>query len=117
MIYKGYLLSGGNPIADVKKLLENLHNWTEVNKINLNIVASGVTGYASSILSTGFSFDTSIIETVAHMKSSVASYGEIDVICDVGGQDIKVLFMKNGSVVDFKLNTQCSAGNGYFALS
>jgi predicted nucleotide-binding protein (sugar kinase/HSP70/actin superfamily) len=48
------------------------------------------------------------------MRSAVAYYGDIDIICDIGGQDIKVLFMKHGRVVDFNLNTQCSAGNGYF---
>ena len=38
-------------------------------------------------------------------------------ICDVGGQDIKLIILKNGRVKDFKLNTQCSAGNGYFLQS
>ena len=38
-------------------------------------------------------------------------------ICDVGGQDIKLIILKNGQVKDFKLNTQCSAGNGYFLQS
>ena len=38
-------------------------------------------------------------------------------ICDVGGQDIKIIILKNGRVKDFKLNTQCSAGNGYFLQS
>jgi hypothetical protein len=36
---------------------------------------------------------------------------------DVGGQDIKLIVLKNGRVKDFKLNTQCSAGNGYFLQS
>ena len=39
------------------------------------------------------------------------------VIVDVGGQDIKLIVLKNGRVKDFKLNTQCSAGNGYFLQS
>ena len=47
------------------------------------------------------------------MRAAKEYYGDVDVICDVGGQDIKVLFLKHGRVVDFKLNTQCSAGNGY----
>ena len=38
-------------------------------------------------------------------------------ICDVGGQDIKLIILQNGRVKDFKLNTQCSAGNGYFLQS
>jgi activator of 2-hydroxyglutaryl-CoA dehydratase len=36
---------------------------------------------------------------------------------DVGGQDIKIIILHNGRVKDFKLNTQCSAGNGYFLQS
>jgi predicted nucleotide-binding protein (sugar kinase/HSP70/actin superfamily) len=39
------------------------------------------------------------------------------VIVDVGGQDIKIIILHNGRVKDFKLNTQCSAGNGYFLQS
>ena len=35
----------------------------------------------------------------------------------MGGQDIKIIILKNGRVKDFKLNTQCSAGNGYFLQS
>ena len=35
-------------------------------------------------------------------------------IVDVGGQDIKIIVLRDGRVKDFRLNTQCSAGNGYF---
>ena len=58
-----------------------------------------------------------LVETVAHTESALAFYPDADVICDVGGQDIKLIILKNGQVKDFKLNTQCSAGNGYFLQS
>ena len=48
------------------------------------------------------------------MSRRARFFGDVDVICDIGGQDIKVLFMKNGDVKNFQLDTQCSAGNGYF---
>ncbi|MCK5408287.1 MAG: CoA activase, partial [Candidatus Krumholzibacteria bacterium] len=54
---------------------------------------------------------------VAHAESALHYYDDVDVICDVGGQDIKIMALKDGSVKDFKLNTQCSAGNGYFLQS
>jgi predicted nucleotide-binding protein (sugar kinase/HSP70/actin superfamily) len=38
----------------------------------------------------------------------------VDAIIDVGGQDIKIIVLNHGAVKDFRLNTQCSAGNGYF---
>jgi len=56
--------------------------------------------------------DVNIVETVAHMMSATTYFGEIDVICDIGGQDIKVLFMQNGDIKNFRLSNQCSAGNG-----
>src|SRR5688500_11921384 len=46
------------------------------------------------------------------MMSAVHFFGDVDVICDIGGQDIKVLFMKNGDIQNFKLSNSCSAGNG-----
>ena len=53
-----------------------------------------------------------IVETVAHMASAVHYFGDVDVVCDIGGQDIKVLFLKNGDIQNFKLSNSCSAGNG-----
>jgi predicted nucleotide-binding protein (sugar kinase/HSP70/actin superfamily) len=56
--------------------------------------------------------DVNIVETVAHMMSATTYFGDVDVICDIGGQDIKVLFMQNGDIKNFRLSNQCSAGNG-----
>jgi activator of 2-hydroxyglutaryl-CoA dehydratase len=39
------------------------------------------------------------------------------VICDIGGQDIKVLFLENGMMKNFRLSNQCSAGNGMLLQS
>ncbi|MCP4679084.1 MAG: CoA activase [Deltaproteobacteria bacterium] len=114
LIYRDYMLSIGNPISDIRELFAKLKNWAREQGIELHVNGTGVTGYASSILDKAFSFDAQVVETVAHMKSAVFHYGEVDIICDIGGQDIKILFMKHGRVIDFRLNTQCSAGNGYF---
>ena len=46
------------------------------------------------------------------MMAAVKYCGDVDVICDIGGQDIKVLFMVNGEIRNFRLSNQCSAGNG-----
>lgn len=114
LIYKDYVLSKGNPIIDVREMLSRLDRWVTDKQLNLEILGVGVTGYAASILQQAFGIDVAVVETVAHLKSARHAYGDVDIICDVGGQDIKVLFMKHNRVVDIKLNTQCSAGNGYF---
>ena len=114
VIYRDYVLSNGNPIDDVREMFRRMEEWVAAQGIALTVAGTAITGYASPILQEAFSLDVAVVETVAHMRSAAHYYGEVDIICDIGGQDIKVLFMKNGRVVDFKLNTQCSAGNGYF---
>src|SRR2546430_2056861 len=47
-----------------------------------------------------------IVETVAHMMAAVKYFGDVDVICDIGGQDIKVLFMAHGEIRNFRLSNQ-----------
>jgi len=117
LIYRDYVLSGGNPVVDARDMFNRMNGWCDEKAVTLDIAMTAVTGYASSILKKAFRFDTAVVETVAHMRSAVDRFGDVDIICDVGGQDIKVLFMKHGRVVDFRLNTQCSAGNGYFIQS
>jgi hypothetical protein len=41
-------------------------------------------------------------------------FPEADVICDVGGTDVKIMILRQGTVADFRLNSQCSSGNGAF---
>jgi activator of 2-hydroxyglutaryl-CoA dehydratase len=77
----------------------------------------GTTGYAKDILKDTLGADVALVETVAHTESALQFYKDVDVIVDVGGQDIKLIILKNRQVKDFKLNTQCSAGNGYFLQS
>jgi len=111
LLLKVYQLSKGNPIADTLELLQKIqvqdpHGFYDIKGL-------GVTGYAADVLGGALGADANIIETIAHMKSAQKAFGEsINVICDIGGQDIKVLFMKNGMMKNFRLSNQCSAGNG-----
>jgi activator of 2-hydroxyglutaryl-CoA dehydratase/predicted nucleotide-binding protein (sugar kinase/HSP70/actin superfamily) len=112
LLLKSYTLSKGNPIADTKDLLKDLKERVERHGAKLEIIGFGATGYAADVLEETLRADVNIVETVAHMMSATRFFGVIDVICDIGGQDIKVLFMENGDIKSFKLSNQCSAGNG-----
>jgi predicted CoA-substrate-specific enzyme activase len=117
VLSKAYRLSRGNPIEDTKEIIARLRDSVERQGASLEVVGFGVTGYAKDVLKDVFGADVAIVETVAHTSSALHFYDEVDVICDVGGQDIKIMILKDGQVKDFKLNTQCSAGNGYFLQS
>jgi predicted CoA-substrate-specific enzyme activase len=117
ILVKCYQLSKGNPIEDTMDMFSNLRQQVEEQGATLRILGMGTTGYAKDILRDVLNADAAIVETVAHTEASLHFYPEADVICDVGGQDIKLIILQNGRVKDFKLNTQCSAGNGYFLQS
>jgi activator of 2-hydroxyglutaryl-CoA dehydratase/predicted nucleotide-binding protein (sugar kinase/HSP70/actin superfamily) len=112
IICKAYQLSKGNPIQDAKELLTQLRDYVVNQGAELSILGFGATGYAADVLQETVRADVNIVETVAHMMSAVRYFGDVDVICDIGGQDIKVLFMKNGDIANFRLSNSCSAGNG-----
>jgi activator of 2-hydroxyglutaryl-CoA dehydratase/predicted nucleotide-binding protein (sugar kinase/HSP70/actin superfamily) len=112
ILKKEYQLSKGNPIQDVKEILGRLKAWVTDQGCTLEVLGFGATGYAADVLEKTVKSDVNIVETVAHMMSATSYFGDIDVICDIGGQDIKVLFMQNGDIKNFRLSNQCSAGNG-----
>ena len=114
ILAKSYRLSAGNPLDDTREILRELDEQVKSQGASLAIRGVGTTGYAKDMLKETLLADIAIVETVAHTQSALHYHSDADVIVDVGGQDIKVIFLKHGAVKDFRLNTQCSAGNGYF---
>jgi activator of 2-hydroxyglutaryl-CoA dehydratase/predicted nucleotide-binding protein (sugar kinase/HSP70/actin superfamily) len=117
VLYKAYTLSKGNPIQDTKDILAQIKAYVLDQGAEFECMGFGATGYAANVLEESVKADVNIVETVAHMMSAVRYVPDADVVCDIGGQDIKVLFLaenKDGGrdVRDFRLSNQCSAGNG-----
>ncbi len=117
VLCKAYQLSKGNPIQDTIDIFDELRAQVESQGAELEVLGVGTTGYAKDVLKDVLAADAALVETVAHTESAVKYYKDPHVIVDVGGQDIKLIVLTDGRVKDFKLNTQCSAGNGYFLQS
>src|SRR6201993_4109115 len=117
ILCKAYQLSNGNPIQDTIEMFAKLREQVESKGATLEVLGVGTTGYAKDILKDVLHADVALVETVAHTESALKFYDDPHVIIDVGGQDIKLIVLKDGRVKDFKLNTQFSAGNGYFLQS
>ena len=114
VLARAYQLSKGNPIEDTIEILDALRSQVESQGATIEVLGAATTGYAKDTLRDVICADVALVETVAHAKSALHYYDAPDAIVDVGGQDIKLIILKDGRVKDFKLNTQCSAGNGYF---
>ena len=117
VLSKAYRLSNGNPIQDTIEILADLRRQVEEQGATLSVLGVGTTGYAKDMLHQVLRADVGLAETVAHTESAIRFFADPQVIVDVGGQDIKLIILHKGRVKDFKLNTQCSAGNGYFLQS
>jgi activator of 2-hydroxyglutaryl-CoA dehydratase/predicted nucleotide-binding protein (sugar kinase/HSP70/actin superfamily) len=118
VLAKAYRLSEGNPITDAIEVLGDLRRQVEEDSgASLKTLGVGTTGYAKDILQQVLSADVALVETVAHTESALRYVADPHVVVDVGGQDIKLILLRHGRVRDFRLNAQCSAGNGYFLQS
>ncbi len=114
LLASSYLLSQSDPISDAVTVLRDLREKLESAGGQVDVLGLGTTGYSKNLLQKVLSADVALVETVAHARSSLRLFPGADAIIDVGGQDIKIILLQNGAVKDFRLNTQCSAGNGYF---
>jgi predicted CoA-substrate-specific enzyme activase len=109
LLYTTYVLSKGNPIDDAKALFRRIE---EAGYRRVGALA--LTGYGKDLLRDILGADVAIVETVAHAKAALHVFPNAEVICDVGGTDVKIMILRQGTVADFRLNSQCSSGNGAF---
>jgi predicted CoA-substrate-specific enzyme activase len=108
--YSCYAPSKGNPIEDAKVLFRQIHEAIGEGEI----LGLGITGYGKDLLKGILGADCPVVETIAHATAGLHFFPDADCICDVGGVDVKIMILNNGAVTDFRLNSQCSSGNGAF---
>ena len=101
----------GKPIPaalqGLAKIYEHIKKGTE-------IVAVGVTGSAREIISKRIGADLVKNEITAHATASLYFHQNVRTIIEIGGQDSKIILMKDSVVSDFNMNTICAAGTGSF---
>lgn len=110
LLFSCYALSKGNPIEDAKSLFRQIREAIGDSKI----LALAITGYGKDLLKGILGADCPVVETIAHATAGLHFFPDADCICDVGGVDVKIMLLNNGAVTDFRLNSQCSSGNGAF---
>ena len=114
IIYSYYNANKGNPIEAVEEGLDGLKKACAESGTNLNIKGSCSTGYGEDLVKAAFQLDSGIVETMAHYMAAHYLDPDVSFILDIGGQDMKAIFVTDGVIDRIEINEACSSGCGSF---
>ncbi|MBQ7069646.1 MAG: CoA activase [Synergistaceae bacterium] len=118
---KAVLLDESKTEILARKLMPSGWNSKETaNEILSWLISLGHERNEIKITATGYGrvsvpdADSTLTEITCHGKGAAFLGGNDLTVIDIGGQDTKVIILKNGRVIDFVMNDKCSAGTGKF---
>ena len=114
IITSAYIWTEGNPVEAVRKLLDILKNNLPKE---YQVKGIGTTGSARKLI--GLMLKACIVknEITAHAIGTLTFYPNVRTILEIGGQDSKIILIKNGIITNYAMNTLCAAGTGSFLSS
>lgn len=114
IITSAYIWTEGNPVEAVRKLLNILKDKLPKQ---YQVKGIGTTGSARKLI--GLMLKACIVknEITAHAIGTLTFYPNIRTILEIGGQDSKIILIKNGIITNYAMNTLCAAGTGSFLSS
>ena len=78
------------------------------------VIGVGTTGSARRFAGVLVGADLVKNEIIAHAAAAIHLYPDVSTVLEIGGQDSKLIVIRDGVVVDFAMNTVCAAGTGSF---
>lgn len=114
LLFSFYKGNSGNPIKTVAEGLSLLKEKCMKAGTILNFIGGCSTGYGEDLIKTAFNLPHGIVETMAHYMAALHIDENVSFILDIGGQDMKAIFVDNGVVNRIEINEACSSGCGSF---
>jgi len=111
LLYSFYKNNEGKPLEAVRAMLHELYQLIPPGSFIANAT---VTGYGEGLVKAAFDVDLGEIETMAHYKAADSFLPGVEFILDIGGQDMKCMKIRDGSIYNIMLNEACSSGCGSF---
>ena len=109
-----YAPNEGEPLLVAKKAMIQMRDRYKRDNIDLNILAVGTTGYGEQLFAKAFQAEYHTVETVAHARAAEKYVKDATFILDIGGQDMKAIWLDNGIITNILVNEACSSGCGSF---
>ena len=111
LVAYNYLLTQGKPIEMVQQgLLQIKEQLPE----DVDICGVATTGSARYLVGVITGADLIKNEITSHAVAALLYFPEVQTIIEIGGQDSKIIIIRDGVVTDFGMNTVCAAGTGSF---
>ncbi len=111
LLYHFYSNNNGSPLATAIRAMKEIHGLLPEKA---RLAWSCSTGYGEALLKSAFLLDEGEVETISHYYAAAFFEPEVDCILDIGGQDMKCIKIKDGTVDSVQLNEACSSGCGSF---
>ncbi|MFX0069924.1 MAG: acyl-CoA dehydratase activase [Candidatus Hermodarchaeota archaeon] len=111
-----FLRNRGSPIDSVKDGMSKLREQIEADpKLQqYEIRVCGTTGSARYLTKAIVGGDLAKTEIIAHAVGAQSEYPDVRTILEIGGQDSKIILLRDGIIIDFAMNSVCAAGTGSF---
>ena len=111
LLYHFYSNNNGSPLATAIRAIGEIHKLLPPGA---KIAYSCSTGYGEALLKSALMLDEGEVETISHYYAAAFFEPDVDCILDIGGQDMKCIKIKDGTVDSVQLNEACSSGCGSF---
>jgi len=106
-----YLRTQGKPIAMIQQGLKTIKGKLPENSVIRGIGTTGSARYLAGVI---VGADVIKNEITSQAVAALQYYPDAQTIIEIGGQDSKIIILRQGIVVDFGMNTICAAGTGSF---
>jgi len=104
-----YRYTRGDPIGVTRAALEDA-----LAREDASVGGVGVTGSGRNLIGSVLGADVKRTEIIAHFKGAIRARPKCQTIIEIGGQDSKIVVIRDGMVADFNMNSICAAGTGAF---
>jgi predicted CoA-substrate-specific enzyme activase len=106
-----YLPTGGEPVVSVQRGLKQISRRLSPD---IDIKGVATTGSARYLAGAVVGADLVKNEITCQAVAAVHYFPDVQTVIEIGGQDSKIIIIRQGMVTDFGLNTVCAAGTGSF---
>ncbi len=111
LISHTYLLTQGKPIEMVQLGLVQIKQQLPEDVDICGVATTGSARYLAGVI---VGADLIKNEITSHAVATLQYVPQVQTIIEIGGQDSKIIIIRDGVVTDFGMNTVCAAGTGSF---